>query len=950
MQSQSFLSRVLGDEGFYCLFAANSASDKRVQKFYATIEDMVNAAPRYDDKGYDTYFAPATFKKEGSRKRTNALMMRSFYLDLDCGDEKGFEDKAEAITALKRFCKELELPTPWLVDSGGGVHVYWALTEPVDVRQWANTASRLKRACVDLEFPADTAVTTDAVRVLRFPGTHNRKPDYEDAPAVSILNREPPAPISAEDMAGKLKKFTPALKDITGFSGRKMSSGAMDRLLGNRTNSFKAIMQRTLSGKGCAQLAYIVAERETMNEPMWRAGLSIAKHCEDAEEAAVLLSEGHPDYSKKSTLKKLRNIESGPYTCASFENLNPKLCGECPHWGKVKSPIVLGQETARAEEEDNEVEAPDDTGSITTHVIPEYPEPYFRGKNGGIYLETKDDDGDLYDICIYENDLYFTRRVYDELDGELVLCKLHLPNDTVREFPLTLKEASSQDKLREVLSAKGVVVPTKHWGQIMTYTTTWLSRLQADTIATETRRQFGWTGEDDELGSFCIGEKEIFPDHEDHNPPSSYTNFMYPAFGKKGTLEGWKAQTQFYNRPNMEPYHFMICLTMAAPLMAFTPHHAAQFCMHSTQSGLGKTTTQLFGLTAYGDPARLIIHKDDTAASVFNRADVYRHLPVHWDEMTNLAAADASPLIYNMAQGMQRNRMSGGSNVERPRGDPWATTVGYTSNESILAKVRSTQANSAGEAMRLLEYEPKPQDFAPKHETDMFEKVVGRHYGHAGEIFLKYVVANQREVERLMDATRRQLDERCGFGSPHRFWSTAGTVTLVAAMIAKKLELLPYNIPALFDWTVKLMEENMRSATEAETSIDGHLTNFIAENIGSFLIIKSTVDLRRKEGEPDLDMQIPPEQQPRQKLIGRYEPDTKQMSFLTKPFAVWCADQHLNSQTLLKELQKNYGATRRKVRLAKGTSIKMPPANCVVVDCARMDIDVAAPEDDAGEG
>ena len=127
METNTLLKAVLGDTGYYCLFAANASQDKRVQKFYSDLNLLKAEATKLDDKGYDVYFALATFKEEGSRKATNAQYMRSFFLDIDCGISKDYATKSEALSALQRFCVKLELPSPIVVDSGRGIHVYWPL-------------------------------------------------------------------------------------------------------------------------------------------------------------------------------------------------------------------------------------------------------------------------------------------------------------------------------------------------------------------------------------------------------------------------------------------------------------------------------------------------------------------------------------------------------------------------------------------------------------------------------------------------------------------------------------------------------------------------------------------------------------------------------------------------------------------------------------------------------
>ena len=59
-------------------------------------------------------------------------------------------------------------------------------------------------------------------------------------------------------------------------------------------------MQKTLQGRGCGQLKYIATRQEEVSEPLWRAGLSIAKFCVDGDVAAEKISSRHPDYDATS--------------------------------------------------------------------------------------------------------------------------------------------------------------------------------------------------------------------------------------------------------------------------------------------------------------------------------------------------------------------------------------------------------------------------------------------------------------------------------------------------------------------------------------------------------------------------------------------------------------------------------------------------------------------------
>ena len=295
--------------------------------------------------------------------------------------------------------------------------------------------------------------------------------------------------------------------------------------------------------------------QQDISEPLWRAGLSIAKFCNDADKAVHKMSERHPEYNQYLTEEKADLIK-GPYTCAKFAEEDPTTCSACPHWDKIASPIVLGKGIKKAP---------------ASKDIPLYPEPYFRGANGGVYMRFKDKDGNIEDKVIYQNDLYVIKRIMDVEVGEAIVMRLHLPQDGIREFTVPLTSVTSKEELRKQLSMHGIAV--LRMDDIMAYTTTWVTQLQAKSVAEEARRQFGWT--DDECKGFVLGSEEITLDETKFNPPSTPTASLFPSFEPKGTLEDWKDTVNFYNRDNFELHQFVLGTSFGSPLMKLSPINCA---------------------------------------------------------------------------------------------------------------------------------------------------------------------------------------------------------------------------------------------------------------------------------------------------------------------------------------------------------------------------------------
>ena len=80
METKTFLQKALSREGYYCVFAARMSDERKAQKFYDTIDAVVDAANNFDLEGYDVYYGLATFHEAGSRKVNNVRHLNSFSL------------------------------------------------------------------------------------------------------------------------------------------------------------------------------------------------------------------------------------------------------------------------------------------------------------------------------------------------------------------------------------------------------------------------------------------------------------------------------------------------------------------------------------------------------------------------------------------------------------------------------------------------------------------------------------------------------------------------------------------------------------------------------------------------------------------------------------------------------------------------------------------------------
>ena len=926
MNNLDFLRQILGDEGFYCIVGLKKDSDKPIQKFYPKLEDAFTVAENLKNDGYDAYYALATFEDGKSRKTNNVKQLRSLFLDLDCGTGKAYDTQQEAIEALKNFCKASGMPKPTLVNSGGGVHVYWPLENPITKEEWLPLAEKLKSMCDDFDLYADPVVTADSVRILRVPGTFNYK-------------ELTPRPVELVGPPGNINTYE-ALKDIIGepvltkpaYIPRGEMDEATKAILGNYTNRFKTIMLKTVKGDGCQQLKYIIEHQATMSEPMWRAGLSIAKFCIDADKAIQKISSGHPEYNPEFADKKVRGIKGGPYTCQKFEEFNPKGCDGCPHKGSIKSPIVLGREVQEANEADNIVEdVPENVnqGHTQTYVIPKYPEPYFRGKNGGVFKRVIKQEDEI-EVLVYHNDLYVTRRLSDVDLGEAVVIRLHLPKDGVREFTIPLTAVTSKDEIRKHMAFHGVAVTKTE--EIMQYITTWINKMQYTNKTDTAHRQFGWVN--DTFDAFVLGNKEVRADRVDHNPPSSATNQYIEFFNMKGSMDNWKDIMTFYTKAGMEMHQFIIGLSFGSVFTKFTPVNGAVLHVFSKDSGIGKTTAMLAGASIWGDPAQLVLKEVDTMATKMNRAEIYHNIPLFIDEVTNSSPGELSDFLYQVPSGSQKNRMSSSSNQERTRGEPWHLACVTTGNTSIMEKISILKALPKGEAMRILEVRAYPLLTLEKEVTDILSAKIVGNYGHAAIPYLQFVMNNLESIKALYKTTQLKLDKMCGFAPSDRFHSVIVANAIMGLMIAKRAKLIDFDIAAVVKWITAVTADVKEQTKSMDVDAETVLARFLAENYNNILRIKSTDDARSSGNKIDLDHLIIPDATPRMSFMVRYEYDEQMMFIYPAPLKDWCVKHQINYDGFVDSLKR--GRTKAvidKKRMGKGTRMSLPSTDVLWVNC-----------------
>jgi hypothetical protein len=930
MTNFDLLDTVLSPEGWYAVVGIKG---KRVkQQLVQTRTEVDNLVAEWISEKYNLYFGCAKFETGDNRLSSNAAYFKALWIDLDCGEDKaekgeGYADQAEGLQALQKFCRTIGLPKPILVNSGRGIHAYWAFTEPIDKESWLPLNDRLAELCRIHDLKADPKCF-EAARVLRIPGTFN----FKDNPPgeVKVLSSAPLCDSKElrTTMGVKEKKFAPPRN--------KERSALTLSLMANRVSSFKKIMMRSAKGDGCQQLVYCFQNQETIDYNLWRSALSIAAFCKEGVNAAHKMSVNHPGYDPEEVDNKVRDLQrnGGPHFCETFEKSNPGGCDGCVHKGKITTPIVLGKEIAEAEPdaEGNYVIAEEEASSESEPVqytVPAYPSPFYRGKYGGVYRRAMANEDD--DTLIYEHDLYVTKMMKDpSLDNAMsALLRLHLPCEGVEEFAVPLESIVVKEDLRKVLSRRGVMGYQKQMENIATFVQASVKDLQLSRKAEIMRPQFGWADDD---SKFIVGDREITADGVFYSPPSNLTKTIAEWMKPTGTLEKWQEVFNLYNKPGLEPHAFAALTAFGAPLLKFTGLNGAVINVIFRKSGSGKSTTLYMCNSVWGHPERLVAIPRDTMNARIHRLGVMNNLPFTMDEITNMTAEEFSDLLYGMSQGRGKDRQKASANELRANLTFWQNLSLASANASFEEKLGALKNTPDGELMRFLEYEIGYNNVIP---TDvgkkMFDHQLRENYGHAGDIYAFRLVSDKEDVVRTLMSVQDKIDRELKLSPRERFWSAIVACNITGGLVANDLGLIDFDMGRIYKWACNLIRELRENKDVPVDSASNIVGDYINRHVRNTLVVNGEADARTK-------LSAAPQQEPYGELLIRYEPDTKQMFIVSRAFREDCVKTQINYKDLLKQLSAKgiyKGATTR--RMTTGTKIKGTPVHVLHFDCNTPD-------------
>jgi hypothetical protein len=801
--NKDFYKKALPTQGVYCVADIDPVTKKTNHKFVESVEDLVTAIEAKNKQNTNVFVAMSSFSGY-SRKADKASYVRSFFVDLDVGEGKGYDSKEDAIKSLDKFVFTHDLPIPVTVDSGTGVHAYWFLDRDVPADEWKPYAEKFKDYCLDNGLFIDPVVSADLARILRSPDTFNHKTNPPTPTKVITWDDSVCSFQGWIDLLGEAEVSLESIMDAkTPLTGEQRKALKLD----NFQSIFKSIATKSLKGVGCAQIKYIITHAKTLEEPMWYAGLSIAQHCKDRDEAIHMMSEDHPQYNRQATERKANQTQDKPYACTSFNTVNPGGCDGCQHRGNITNPLALGKELTPAV-----------ISSATPMIangrmigLPKDLMPFvYGGSEGGIYYQPPqeiDEDGQVLPrkkaIMVCRYDLYPIKRIYSSIEGECLLIRYHPPHDPVRDFMLPIENLYAVDKFRSIITKQGIFYnPNSQQGKyLMTYMYQWGDYLMANNGAEMMRNQMGWTPDQK---AFVVGEQEITEDGKIlPSPTSALCKGIAKHLLTSGEYSLWKEAANRLNTPSLELHAFTMLTGFASVLMCRTSTSGVTLSLTSADSGSGKTGALYASLSIWGNPKELSVVGSGGATDngLTGRYLGLHNIPFGLDEVGNMEGKSLSNLVHKISSGKAKIRMQASQNAEREHEMSASLIAVFTSNHSLYNKIEKYKKNASGEAARLLEFTVrKPKIFVddPTSGKDIFDPLRDN-YGWAGIEFIQSLFKlSEPNIKSKFLKWTTKFREDFGDDTTYRFYENAVVTSFVAGEIAKEAGIIDIDLDRIY--------------------------------------------------------------------------------------------------------------------------------------------------------
>lgn len=928
MDLQTFLAWVVpaGENKSVCYMALDWTPPDRdrpliVHRVCETTRDLANSLKwREENRPANLFFACASYHPtpipEGKRypvalrKATNIAYLKALWCDIDCkGDEDTYASKKDALRALSKLVQDTDLPKPSiLVDSGNGIHAYWCFEEAMTLAEWQPRADALRAFFVQHGLLIDKGITIDGARILRAPETTNRK-DALNPKDVRVLSHTVQYPAEAFDFlppASAHIDMAPGILDASQMPEAFRAAMAEDDIgLGDVGKPQGAFHMEHIATR-CAQMRQAAETRGARHrEPMWKATLLLAAACEDGAEWAHTLSRGHGDYQVQMVedklaeqRQKLLDNVAGPTRCATFDIENPGVCGDCPLWGSIKSPIVLGRRL---------------------DTLP----PGYMVQNGDTYRQVSEvqEDGSVET----ETHFCFAGRIEEGAYGEDEHGRPYIAG-LYRERTFQRRVVIDMEKIRRSASQAGaylgsmcIALDEAEVPKMRKFLNTWEKQLrEAQSTTGGAITAMGWANK---MTAFDVGDTRLTIAGE--RPVPSTVRDISRLFTQRGDIAHWHAAIDEICKQGPQ-LQALVALSFAAPLAAMIGLNGFLFAFHSAATGVGKSTALRLGASVWGDPLRITHSLGDTPKSVLYKIGHAPNLPVYWDEF-RLSKQDRkqgtaqTKLLFQLAEGREMSRLN--ADVKLQGQGRWQTIMAVATNEDMIGLLNDTNTSPEPVYARMLQIDVPSLPEGTATHNEVLRKGAEQH-SNVWRPYMAYVLEHRKQVEETLEKCRQRFRADTKGVAASRYWIDACACLLAAAGIANAAKLARFDTQGIYTMLKNVMRHQSFEVHEVQTDY----TDVVGQFRAHFLRMQKHWVITHIDGDPDARILCRSDDG----MIFHIDMAAKEITLTVREFAMICDKMEFSKNDVLRRAGKAMWKAHRTPGAGTPFGGKNARSRCVV--------------------
>ena len=844
LSTKDFLQAVWPSQGPYCLatpFVTKEGKEKFAHRAYDTIDEVVQGAQGlcFSDRKHVFFCVntlvearrtdPNTNKPRTFRTHDNMKECKAFFFDLDVGESEPkkppkYATAQDAWNGLDQFLFRTGLPEPYVVTSGGGLHVYWALETPLPSLEWRAEADKLRHIAQLKGLKFDPMRTTDQSSVLRVPGTVNYKAHVQKPVRVMRVGVVSPNDVlidKIDDLAGRdYMPSRPVIYDKAAAADGNLGAGFSGRLT-PAEEVFDV----------CEHVRGFKEAEGKVSEPYWYVMLGLLMWLAYGEDLAHTISSGDPAYDKTETQEKMGQWrDKGPPSCSKIANDigGQAICEACPFKGRGKNPIDIANKVwAEKMKPEPVVALKEATVADQQRSLINVSLPFVRA-NGGVGIMKIDPTNPTNNRTqiILAYDLFPIEQFFGTAqEPGYSRWVVEMPLEGQRAFSFETNAFVSIQSFAQALLNVGIFVPDGN--DLLTvkrYMQHYLRDLQRHTQSQVMYDHLGWIypeGNDTFPLRFVMGDVVLDVGKESSAPCALTTNteFVKELIAKAGTLQAQVANLSFYDHTFYLAHQFFLMCSLGAPLFRILGEHGVLVAMVGETSS-SKSTALYTASSFWGKPKKYAINGTPEGSTPKARDDTIMALanyPVCIDEITLMVPDEARSMVMGLTQpngrsGLTQNRMH-----RKHRGGLKSTMTLASGNGSVHQLINTNNVAGQAGTLRVMEIAVLKEGLPhTKPQANSFAHTMERNYGHIGPEFMRLLVPLLDKVDARVLSEQTRIDDRFGLKSEERFYSAAAAAALTAGRFAKKLGLMPYDVDAVEDWFGNVLLPALRNRVSSE--------------------------------------------------------------------------------------------------------------------------------------